>query len=1041
MNISKIIFAFVLTAAMIFSMAVCGSAATTFSDVDEAHPRYEAISELAGRGIINGYTDGTFLPDKAVTRAEMAKLIATMFSISEASTGANPFSDVAEDYWARNFILAVKNLDIINGYPDGTYLPDKEVTWQEAVKMIVYALNWGVAAEQTYPSPANDWAYCYRRMAQELGLSQNALMTYTDPAPRGVIAQLFFNALDIPKAVAKTDNDGNISYVKETNDNTTVNQDNNYSKLSNVQVVSVPGVTIIDGTQAIGKEGYIRLKDVAGNTYDMSVGSNTGAYEYLGRYVNVLYQEKNREYTISTITDLSDHTEIKLDKIKSVSGTQIEYYTDDKYSKTATVKFQTVDVIYNERPLKVASDFVTLLNNAKDVNLTGDVALSAFGDVHIAKSGTHAMITIKAYKSYYMSNTVNSTNASTTGYVVTLDGRTNTVTMNVKDDVNNEIIKKTSLESAGTKVSNTLSISTKSVITIAESADASSFAGCNGSIGNKYIEFFANNSKKTGTIDERSTAKGLYKGSVTIDGKTMLIASDAQWTKLENATVGSTIEYYTDATGNLAYIVNISRGNMRFGFYSEYLGEDATDNTLHTFKFYDPTNSQSFTVKVEKDDMDSVLSGNNSELFWMNIASSKVRKGEIFVVNSTNIASIVSNDDTVNSIEVVTADKVYKSSSNYVLSGNITPTNGTDKPDSTYGKVFWRPEDVNASTVTYTAATMTQSSAVKYDNAKAYIIKKDDSKTYTYLLIDPLKQLTTSSPVYIVKTNDETEPYGDNQQAKKLGVYNFKNGSETSVLIAEDVANTLNLQVGDIFTYYDDCKTAGVKIDKTSNVYILLRASQVASDRGVSVTDPLDEIADNFGAGFTSGFKTYGMSSTNVMANLNDYKDDGVTLNTVNDRYNYYNYSLQIPVWYDADTKELHFARTDVTGTDSSTPVLKTYTYADKDVITTKLTSIVGDDWNAGSILTKMGENETTMKKLGTSLKLFVYDKNAVSDEEKFKYVTDAAEKDEILSNISTMENTKATSASDIESIVQNCTLTYTYFSGYSTLNALYIIK
>ena len=89
-----------------------------------------------------------------------------------------------------------------------------------------------------------------------------------------------------------------------------------------------------------------------------------------------------------------------------------------------------------------------------------------------------------------------------------------------------------------------------------------------------------------------------------------------------------------------------------------------------------------------------------------------------------------------------------------------------------------------------------------------------------------------------------------------------------------------------------------------------------------------------------------------------------------------------------------------------------------------------------------MGENETTMKKLGTSLKLFVYDKNAVSDEEKFKYVTDAAEKDEILSNISTMENTKATSASDIESIVQNCTLTYTYFSNYSgTLTALYIIK
>ena len=207
MKLTRKILSLLLMVSMVLSLALVGQA-TTFTDVPETHERYEAITELANRGIIAGYAaeDGTFnfQPDRIVTRAEMAKLLSEMFSITSSSTGVNIFTDI-DDSWAKNYIIAAKDMGIINGYPDGTFLPDNQVSWQEAVKLIVCALNWGDAAVETYPNPAisdpenpayaayfADWAYSYKMMAQRLGLTQSALMIATEPAPRGIIAQLFF---------------------------------------------------------------------------------------------------------------------------------------------------------------------------------------------------------------------------------------------------------------------------------------------------------------------------------------------------------------------------------------------------------------------------------------------------------------------------------------------------------------------------------------------------------------------------------------------------------------------------------------------------------------------------------------------------------------------------------------------------------------------------------------------------------------------------------------------------------------------------------
>ena len=170
---------------MLLSM-VCSAA--SYTDVPETHEKYAAINMLSSMDIITGFPDGTFKPDDAVTRAQMAALITRMFNLSNSAVSAAPFSDVATDYWAVSNIVAAKNMNIINGFPDGTFQPEASVTYEQAVKMIVCALNYGTAAEALGGYPAG-----YIQQASKLNLLKNAASANTEPSPRGIVAQLLYN--------------------------------------------------------------------------------------------------------------------------------------------------------------------------------------------------------------------------------------------------------------------------------------------------------------------------------------------------------------------------------------------------------------------------------------------------------------------------------------------------------------------------------------------------------------------------------------------------------------------------------------------------------------------------------------------------------------------------------------------------------------------------------------------------------------------------------------------------------------------------------
>ena len=89
---------------------------------------------MVNAGIIQGYEDGTFRPNNNITRAEFAA-IASRFMSSGYDVEEDLFTDIA-NHWARENINDAAMTKWINGYPDGTFLPDKAITRAEAVTLV-----------------------------------------------------------------------------------------------------------------------------------------------------------------------------------------------------------------------------------------------------------------------------------------------------------------------------------------------------------------------------------------------------------------------------------------------------------------------------------------------------------------------------------------------------------------------------------------------------------------------------------------------------------------------------------------------------------------------------------------------------------------------------------------------------------------------------------------------------------------------------------------------------------------------------------------
>ncbi len=343
------------------SMMIPTASAAQFSDVDSTYRYYNAVENLAALNIINGMGDGTFAPDKIVKRSEFAKIVCIgIVKTGEIGpTAGAGFTDVAADHWASGYIKVAAAAGIINGMGDGTFAPDADVTYEQAVKMLVCALGYDAQAQARGGYPNG-----YITVAGTLKLLREIVDgTVGKGAHRGLIAKLVDNALNVKivdPLTGKTSD--SVSSIDKT-------------KTKDGQVISIYGTTLEYGEESPCKRDQMEI-DLGGDVKIFSIEElDIDPNEWLGKYVTIYYEaDSSRDY--QELTNIREMAASNYETVISLSD--VSLYDD------ATVEYMTEDEEYEE--IDVNRDAIIMLNGSPID--TESKTLSDILDANINESGT-----------------------------------------------------------------------------------------------------------------------------------------------------------------------------------------------------------------------------------------------------------------------------------------------------------------------------------------------------------------------------------------------------------------------------------------------------------------------------------------------------------------------------------------------------------------------------------------------------------------------------------------------------------------------------
>lgn len=378
----KQLLSILLVAAMVLSLstAVFAIDPSELTDIDQNSAVGKAVSRLVSNGIIDGYEDKTYRPDNTITRAEFSKVIATFLGLGNIGTDtlATGFPDVdGPNHWSKKYVKLAVDKGIVLGYPDGTFGPDKPVSYAESVKMIVCALNYGQTAMERQ-IPGTPWYTGYIAQAGELGVLDGvSVNSQEEPASRGTVALLINNALDAEVATVTKTSTGT---VITSSSGKTAQESYLGSKEITGVVTKCEQTSITDGTTT-GKLRVITI--LTGNkekTYKVQenvdpyslLGYNVKAYvdnDYSGEYDYLKSIQKSNRNVVTTV---------KAADIDTVTDNSISFWESGSTKKTTITLNADVSVIYNGKFLGRAGSGYT--KNDFDIKSGSLVLVSNDGD-------------------------------------------------------------------------------------------------------------------------------------------------------------------------------------------------------------------------------------------------------------------------------------------------------------------------------------------------------------------------------------------------------------------------------------------------------------------------------------------------------------------------------------------------------------------------------------------------------------------------------------------------------------------------------------
>lgn len=326
------------------------------ADIAENDENYqEAAGFLNYLGIMVGDENGDMKPEETITRAEIAAIILRETNIEKKSEYKGIFDDVDESHWAADDIQTAYESGIISGYGDGTFGPDDDVTYEQAIKMIICAIGWGQHAQML-----GEYPQCYIQEASNLDLMDNAKGIVGEEVTRRTVAKLVYNSLTVSYPIitgASSTQFGGVQLNYETKDGVTILSEKHDIYYQEGMITATHDKSI--GTAVSLDDNQIMVED------EIMQSEVKDADQYVAQYSRVYYRDMDgtgSDKTALYIVPLTRKTKImefNADDIESIvtgynGGTPEIHY----YDGNSTKKIKLVDqpsISYNNQPFTMAN--------------------------------------------------------------------------------------------------------------------------------------------------------------------------------------------------------------------------------------------------------------------------------------------------------------------------------------------------------------------------------------------------------------------------------------------------------------------------------------------------------------------------------------------------------------------------------------------------------------------------------------------------------------------------------------------------------------